>query len=918
MKAAMMLSIFDGKPPPAGSAPSSGRPNAGEILTPRTPLLLRGHTMERSAAADGERRGSGISHSASALLQGSSATDSGSGSGSSLHAAASASDASLRRESSIRLPAFNMNNVLAAGDDELDGLLTPRSGGQSSRLATTREAAGQELTAVAGLPLCVAVTPQQRAPLVLQAALALWQLRDQARGFRKWKDVLAEPLDLSAQLPALPPGVAAADEARRLLLNAETKRQIAMVRHQSSSVGGNASAGQAQAAASFSRAESNLLLLWAREAHAKSFRDVDDLTLREVVRHLRLRQYQDGEPLFFEGDAGDQFYLLLDGTVAVYSGASAAAKHRLATSRPAQARDGKPAAVEDLAALGRRVFTYRAGESFGETSMFTKDAARTASAVAAGACEVLELAKDVYLRTLKRFHRQYYERARRLHFAQRVPLFREWPRPRVAAVAEALELRKLSFGDRLLIEGVVAPAACFLVLSGALKLTTQVALDDTDDGDEHRGNQGGAASSPRRRPPDSTGDDHGASSRKRPEQRRRHGGAAVTIALHSARAGEFVALEAVLHPGSRARYSAVADAADVEVYALAESDARALLGGAGSVVYQQLRLMADAAATQHRQRLDAARRALQDRRQPPLGLARLDEGGFCDAALLGGEGRDGDRLEGAAQTPAEAAREQEQRQRSRAVAAEHTTYVPHLDTSRLLAAATGASASLGAVAPCSPLLSADGKWLAREDKLDPDVSAVAPPRMLSTCVKNFVFANSDTLASDYVERLALQFPLASPRQPHAFLLSTSPDGGVAAASVTARPTESPSFGSPNHHHRRTRPQQQQQQQQLLGQHMRRLYETKMHWDATRKSFVLVPPPPAADPAAPGSARTATPTKSRSATASMPLGAEPLYRQQREAQEAARRLLDERAHKKSERRLPMPGKAVTTSSFVHFF
>jgi hypothetical protein len=252
------------------------------------------------------------------------------------------------------------------------------------------------------------------------------------------------------------------------------------------------------------------------------------------------------------------------------------------------------------------------------------------------------------------------------------------------------------------------------------------------------------------------------------------------------------------------------------------------------------------------------------------------------------------------------------------VAAEHTTYVPHLETSRLLAAAVGASASLGSVAPCSPLLSPDGKWLGREDKVDPDVSAVAPPRMLSTCVKNFVFANSDTLASDYVERLALQFPLPSPRQPHAFLLSTSPDVGDPAA-VTSRLTESPSFGSPNHHHRRTRPQQQQQQQQqqLLGQHMRRLYETKMHWDASRKSFVLVPPP-VTDPTATGSARTATPTKARSATASTSLGAEPLYRQQREAQETARRLLDERTHKKSERRSPMPGRAVTTSSFVHFF
>lgn len=602
------------------------------------------------------------------------------------------------------------------------------------------------------------------------------------------------------------------------------------------------------------------------------------------------------------------------------------------------------------------MFTYRAGESFGETAMFTKDAARTASAVAAGVCEVLELAKDVYLRTLKQFHRQQYERSRRLHFAQRVPLFREWPRPRVAAVAEVLELKKLSFGDRLLVEGAVAPGACFLVLSGALKLTTQVALDevasgggadggDSDgDGDDSSANASvGGGSSPRRQRLQDSASDPNASSgwtvantssrrtKKRPELRKtlaRRGGAAVTIALHSARSGEFVAVEAVLHPGSRALYSAVADSADVEVYALGESDARALLGGAGSVVYQQLRQMADAAAKERRLRLEAARRALQDRdrrNQPQFGLARLEEGRFCDAELLSGGAGELDPLAlEVAATAVESELQQDQSRQSRAVAAEHTTYVPHLDTSRLLAAAAGSSPSLGSVAPCSPLMSPSCKWLNRDDK-DPDVIAVAPPRMLSMCVKNFVFANSDTLASDYVERLQLQFPLPSPREQHSFLLSTSPSASDSAASMTARPSDSPShYSSPNHHHHRHRPQQQQQQQQqLLGQHMRRLYETKMHWDASRKSFVLVPPP-VGDTIASATTSTPTPTRTRGSTASIPAAAsasltsEPLYRQQRAAQETARRLLDERARKQSEKRAPMPGKEVTTSSFVHFF
>lgn len=895
-----MLSIFEGKHVADGST-NAARPNAGEILTPRTPLLLRGHTMECLAVADGERRGSGISHSAAALIAASNIQN---------QADASTSPEGIRRASSIRMPAFNMNNVLAAGNDELDGLLTNRhstSNANTSRLTRRDSSTVPDSNGTVEAALALVVTPRSRAPLVLQAAVALWRLRDEARGFRKWKDVLAEPLDLRAQLPELLSGVTMADEARRLLLTAETKRQVAQARRTSNAVWDDQPA-------IFSRAESNLLVLWAREAHAKTFRDVDDLTLREVVRFLHLKQYQDGEPLFFEGEPGDMFYLLLDGTVAVYSGASAVIKSRSGSASPQGSRQ---LSSEDLLALGRRVFTYRTGESFGETAMFTKDAGRTASAVAAGASEVLELAKDVYLRTLKKFHRQYYERARRLHFAQRVQLFREWPRPRVSAVADVLELKKLSFGDRLLVEGHAAPGVCFIVLSGALKLTTQITIDDShseggsedNDDDTHI-----SLSAKQRRPADSnettsagsSASSPVASSSKKLVRRARRGGRGVTIVLHVARPGEIIAIESILNPGWKPTYSVVADSAEVEVYALAESDARTVLGGPGSVVYQQLRQISDTTARQRRSRLDVGRRALQEQERsqhPPVIGTLLEEGGFCDAKLLIGDDFD--------IFPADADSKQETQSRPlpiETVAAEHSTYIPHLDTRKLLSASVSLGSALTLASP--------SRWSphqpSTDERVDPEVSTVAPPRMLSTCVKNFVFTNSDTLADDYVERLQTQFPVQPPRQPPSVLLGTcsSPSAREPVCAITSRSPNSCNYSNRHRRHRST----QQPQQQLLGQHMRRLYETKMHWDTTRKSFVLVPPQlPNFNVSTNASAcelPVASPPPSTART-----GAE-LARLQRSAQETARRLLDERSRKQSKKRVP--SRDSTTSSFVHFF
>lgn len=197
--------------------------------------------------------------------------------------------------------------------------------------------------------------------------------------------------------------------------------------------------------------------------------------------------------------------------------------------------------------MGPRMFTYRAGESFGETAMFTNAAVRTATAIAfddpssgstAGSvCELGEISRAAYSRTLKRFHQHFFTQAQRVNFTQRVFLFKDWPRARVVEVAEVLELRRINFGSVLVTEGVTPLSHCFFVLSGMVNITTQIEIDTHAEDALSTAQKAAALKKARRR-------------------------AQFTIELHTARVGEIVALEALLEPEdstARVTYTAVGD-----------------------------------------------------------------------------------------------------------------------------------------------------------------------------------------------------------------------------------------------------------------------------------------------------------------------------------------------------------------------
>ncbi|RLN56839.1 hypothetical protein BBJ29_006414 [Phytophthora kernoviae] len=177
---------------------------------------------------------------------------------------------------------------------------------------------------------------------------------------------------------------------------------------------------------------------------AKTFRGVDDNTVREALRYLRFRQYQDGEAIFYQGDKGDIFYVLLEGSVGIYGALKRSQQpdknkckqsereNTAAKNRSGVATHDKP----DLNLMGPRLFTYRAGESFGETALFTNAAVRTATAIAFGA--ITETVQQVHtICAIERAHRE-----ERIEVARRALNEREasLKKNRLKLENEALEL----------------------------------------------------------------------------------------------------------------------------------------------------------------------------------------------------------------------------------------------------------------------------------------------------------------------------------------------------------------------------------------------------------------------------------------------------------------------------------------------
>jgi len=100
------------------------------------------------------------------------------------------------------------------------------------------------------------------------------------------------------------------------------------------------------------------------------FADLTSEEFAEVEKNLKKRIMKPGEAVFFEGEAGDRFYIISKGTISICT-------------------DIEGVGVEELVSM-------KAGAFFGEMALID-NGPRSASAVARGETELVYLEKDSFL-----------------------------------------------------------------------------------------------------------------------------------------------------------------------------------------------------------------------------------------------------------------------------------------------------------------------------------------------------------------------------------------------------------------------------------------------------------------------------------------------------------------------------------------
>nr|CCA21385.1 AlNc14C121G6665 [Albugo laibachii Nc14] len=455
--------------------------------------------------------------------------------------------------------------------------------------------------------------------LIFCALVTQWTRHQQMLAFRQWQN---HNVAMRTNVNILYPVISdLKNEAKRLLCISETAR----IQQNLISTGSSTPNQTIVYPYTFTLRDLDVLNGWATQCHPKTFHEVNESTLRYLLRFMRFRQYDDGEALFLEGDRGDTFYIVHHGTIAVFVGIIRAGNDRLYAKRESQLSHGTQSVNKQLLrqksstvsrgvpyiTLGKRVFTYRTGESFGETAMFSLDAVRTASAVAVGHCEVCEIPKEIYCKTLLKYHRHIFERSQKINFLQRVSLFRDWPRERLGPIADILTQRKLNFGDILFTEQKLArlppnqkpeeggpriapnTTCCYFILSGSVKLTKRYTNSP-----EINQNRMDIWHSQFRSP----------------------------IQVQELHATDTIALEILLNWSFNCKseqgngmnegtdYTAVAASATVELYALEEVDAQRLFASPNFLsMMEKVKVQVDQQKQQRKRRYESARQTLDQK-----------------------------------------------------------------------------------------------------------------------------------------------------------------------------------------------------------------------------------------------------------------------------------------------------------------
>ena len=219
-----------------------------------------------------------------------------------------------------------------------------------------------------------------------------------------------------------------------------------------------------------SQKDMDILHKWVEGMCSSVFYKASKKLVRHLVTNSIYKVFEENEPIFFQTNHGDYYYLVLSGKVSIFI----AQNEHLAVETAAWFAhyDWSTWGGEDITQkLGEQVTTIEEGVGFGEVALMQKRPIRTASAVAEMMSEILMVPKSVYLADLVHLHKADDTLEKRMHFLKNeCNLFSQWSEDRLVQLAYIM--REESFCRGSIIERQGDPVEDLrLLMSGEVEIS---------------------------------------------------------------------------------------------------------------------------------------------------------------------------------------------------------------------------------------------------------------------------------------------------------------------------------------------------------------------------------------------------------------------------------------------------------------
>lgn len=214
---------------------------------------------------------------------------------------------------------------------------------------------------------------------------------------------------------------------------------------------------------------------WLKQSLKKKqgiFQKISDDVIHDICKTIMLERRPTWDVVIHQGDPGDTFYIILQGSVNIYRFDDDGPKLEplvLDTVKEFSKLDADPDKREELIAqsFGNYVVTLVAGFDFGERALVTNEP-RSATVMTITPTDLLVVDREVFSRTLKAAHER--ELQEKTDFINHCPLFSSWSPRLKRLVSLNIERGRFSYDNVLYKQGSKADAVYF-IWSGEIKLT---------------------------------------------------------------------------------------------------------------------------------------------------------------------------------------------------------------------------------------------------------------------------------------------------------------------------------------------------------------------------------------------------------------------------------------------------------------